>query len=255
MLVVQVRPRRSEKISIDTQSAGTTTAAEVAWQEWHRGREHRVVQPQGNLALIETIYFNEGEDINSQDWLAGRPDTVQITEIERHDFSGNLVAKGIRLWDSNSDAIQNFTHIDTFPYDPAWVLTGTFTKHDSFQPVAFEHIRDNGGSRDLAVPGDIDIDIAGEHYTLQAFYDEGPSILVFADPTNGKETYGAGRFLYVDFVPDSDQVILDFNRAWVPPCGYSIHYNCPLPPQQNRIAVPVRAGEKNPVFANGFELH
>jgi uncharacterized protein (DUF1684 family) len=115
-------------------------------------------------------------------------------------------------------------------------------------------MRDNGRTRDLAVPGRIDVEIGGTVYGLHAFDDGGTLLLVFADPTNGVETYGAGRFLFVQRDADryaaEGEVTLDFNRAFVPPCGFSDQYNCPFPPPSNRITVPVRAGEKLPQFAD-----
>lgn len=54
--------------------------------------------------------------------------------------------------------------------------------------------------------------------------------------------------------PGGDTVTLDFNRAFVPPCGFSVQYNCPLPPPQNRLHLPVPAGEKLPVFLDGHTI-
>jgi len=65
----------------------------------------------------------------------------------------------------------------------------------------------------------------------------------FRDATNNKETYGAGR--YLDLEPDPSGVYdLDFNKAYNPYCAYSDEYVCPLPPPENWLPVPVRAGEK-----------
>jgi len=66
---------------------------------------------------------------------------------------------------------------------------------------------------------------------------------VFGDETNHSETYGAGRFLYADPAKDGT-VVLDFNRAYNPPCAFSAFATCPLPPKQNRLALRVDAGEK-----------
>jgi uncharacterized protein (DUF1684 family) len=68
----------------------------------------------------------------------------------------------------------------------------------------------------------------------------------FRDATTGKETYGAGRYLDVLRIKGEDYV-LDFNTAYNPLCAYSPRYNCPYPPAQNRLKIPVEAGEKTPV--------
>ncbi len=67
--------------------------------------------------------------------------------------------------------------------------------------------------------------------------------VIFGDATNGKETYGAGRFLYVK-PPVDGKTIIDFNKAYNPPCVFTDYATCPLPPAQNRMKVGVEAGEK-----------
>jgi uncharacterized protein (DUF1684 family) len=66
---------------------------------------------------------------------------------------------------------------------------------------------------------------------------------IFRDQTSGKETYGAGRFLY-SALPREGTVVLDFNKAYNPPCAFTPYATCPLPPKENRLAVRVEAGEK-----------
>ncbi len=118
--------------------------------------------------------------------------------------------------------------------------------------VAFEHLRGQRRHPGTRVPGDITLAVDGRDYTLSAFDDDGTLLLVFGDPTNGVSTYGAGRFLFVQRTQDEHRVLLDFNRAFVPPCGFSDQYNCPMPPRQNRFHLPIEAGEKLPVFRDGF---
>ncbi len=228
---------------------------ETSWNQWRQERLKAVVDPLGNLALIETRWFGQGESSTLEEATKGKPQTVLATELERKDFDGTVVAQGVRLWDSNSESIQAFKTIDTYPFDADWVIEATFTPHSEDRAVAFEYIRDNGGTRDLVVPGDISAKIDGVDYTLNAFDDDGVLLLVFGDKTNGSETYPAGRFLFVDKEEGSNKIILNFNQAFVPPCGFSIHYNCPMPPPQNRLHLPVRAGEKIPVFKDGYEVH
>lgn len=64
---------------------------------------------------------------------------------------------------------------------------------------------------------------------------------------------GPARFLFVRRTDDESRVVLDFNQAFVPPCGFSDQYNCPMPPRQNRFHLPVEAGEKLPVFRDGSD--
>ncbi|MFK4760942.1 DUF1684 domain-containing protein [Microbacterium sp. ZW T5_45] len=220
---------------------------------WKSARATAVTGPEGNLALVETRWTGAAPDIAAEQSAAA--ETVRITPIQRKDIDSGETEHGLRVWDADAPAIRAFDRIDTYEYDPAWVLEGRFTPIDGARTVPFEHIRDNGGTRDLAVPGDIHLELDGREYTLAAFDDGGTLLLVFGDETNGSETYGSGRFLFVELRDDAGSVVLDFNRAFVPPCGFSAQYNCPLPPASNRFPLPIRAGEKNVVFTGGFDIY
>ncbi|HEY0259013.1 MAG TPA: DUF1684 domain-containing protein [Lacisediminihabitans sp.] len=239
-------------------------AARAAREEWRTRRLTTVASPQGNLALVETRWLPSGTTLSDAEALAGQPDTVTVTRLEREDIDTGEPESGIRLWDAASPAIQAFETISIFPFNPEWVIEATFTPAEPGRTIPFEHIRDNGGTRDLVVPGDITFERDGVDYRLSAFDDGGVLLLVFGDPTNGAPesaggTYASGRFLFVER-PSGDfdaagPVVLDFNKAFVPPCGFSDQYNCPLPPRQNRFAVPIEAGERAVVFSAGHAGH
>lgn len=78
--------------------------------------------------------------------------------------------------------------------------------------------------------------------------DMGPSrgklFLAFGDETSAVETYGAGRYLDVTKTPGSSTITLDFNLAYNPYCAYDDGYTCPLPPRENILTIPIKAGEK-----------
>jgi uncharacterized protein (DUF1684 family) len=227
----------------------TVEAARTGWAAWRASRLGGVTAPAGNLALVETRWFEaEEERPAAQPTTAGRT----LTWLERRNITTGAPEYGIRRWNANSPAIQHFETIDVFDFDPNWVIEATLQLQPEPKPVAFEHIRDNGGTRDLAVPGDIRFTLDGVDYALNAFDDDGTLLLVFGDRTNGVDTYGAGRFLFVEQQPGTEKVVLDFNRAFVPPCGFSDEYNCPMPPPGNRFARRIEAGEKVPVFRDGW---
>ena len=79
--------------------------------------------------------------------------------------------------------------------------------------------------------------------------DSGDLFLMIADGTSGKETYGAGRYLVVTRSAEPDTWVIDFNRAYNPPCAFTAFATCPLPPKGNRLPVRVTAGEKR--YAGG----
>ena len=91
--------------------------------------------------------------------------------------------------------------------------------------------------------------LGGERQRLTVFRPVGPGsaylFVPFSDPTNGRETYGAGRYVEVEETSGT-AVVLDFNRAYNPYCAYNARYVCPLPPDENRLSVPVAAGERLP---------
>jgi len=95
-------------------------------------------------------------------------------------------------------------------------------------------------------PGALVFEIKGKTFGLDPVAEPGASrfFIIFADETSGKETYGAGRFLYIDGPGEDGTTIIDFNKAYNPPCAFSEFATCPLPPSQNRLAVRITAGEK-----------
>ncbi|MEU5398276.1 DUF1684 domain-containing protein [Streptomyces sp. NPDC005963] len=220
------------------------------WEAWCVERHRSLASATGNLALVETRWLPRGERPDPEAASRGQEPGVTVTTVERTDPLTGEPEHALRFWDPRSPAIAAFERTDVFPYDPAWVLDASYTPVPGARKVAFEHIRDNGGTRDLVVPGDIALTVDGRDYRLSAFDDNGVLLLVFGDPTNGDTTYGAGRFLFV--TPTGEGTVrLDFNRAFVPPCGFSDQYNCPMPPQQNRFHLPISAGEKRPLFRGG----
>ncbi len=159
----------------------------------------------------------------------------------------------LRVWDSQSDAVRRFGHVDSFSYNPDWILRGvweemTGAKHD------FDYLRPEGVRKEQEIPGQISFDHGGKTYSVLAFRAGSELQLVFADGTSGLTSYGVGRFLFI--APDPDGAItLDFNYAILPPCAFSLAFNCPLPPAQNRFPFPIEAGEKNVLDFTGEPLH
>lgn len=74
---------------------------------------------------------------------------------------------------------------------------------------------------------------------------KGTLFLAFGDETSARETYGAGRYLDVKKPRGQNSILLDFNEAYNPYCAYNDNFSCPLPPPENLLTIPVRAGEKN----------
>ncbi len=81
---------------------------------------------------------------------------------------------------------------------------------------------------------------------MEALDDGGELFLIFSDETNGHKTYGAGRYLHADYPEEgSCEVVLDFNKAYNPPCAFTEYATCLLPPDQNHLPFALEAGELN----------
>jgi uncharacterized protein (DUF1684 family) len=201
----------------------------------------------------------DGELVDGEAIVRGKDDSNPGEITFSDTVSGFVIASeegeyALRVWDANSEAIQEFGSIDAYDFDPEWIVTATFSPIEGGRTVGFEHLKDEGKTRDMVVPGEITFTKDGVDYNLAAFKSGRALQLVFADSTNGDETYSVGRFLFV--APNADgTVTLDFNLAVLPPCAFSYNFNCPLPPAQNRFKVPIRAGEKNVLNKAGALLH
>ncbi|MBB4105415.1 DUF1684 domain-containing protein [Allorhizobium borbori] len=154
--------------------------------------------------------------------------------------------KALRVRDSESAARLAFTGIDHFPADPAFRIEADWLAVDP--PRAFEVDSVVGISSTVLVRHKAVFTFEGAEYTLWPTHGSATSpMFVLRDPTAGKETYGASRFLFGIFEEDKPgKIVLDFNRAINPPCAFTPAATCPLPPAENRLPFPVLAGEKKP---------
>ena len=88
------------------------------------------------------------------------------------------------------------------------------------------------------------VDSAPAELTVYKRTSDGSFFLPFADSTSGDETYGAGRYVEPQSQPDGT-LLVDYNYAYNPYCAYNEAWACPITPAENRLRVPIRAGEKN----------
>ena len=151
----------------------------------------------------------------------------------------------IRVRDSESPLRRSFTGIPAYPIDPAWRVVAGWEPFASEKPAIYE---DSEGRPQLyQSPGVAVFEKAGNTYRLTPVLEnDGKRLfMLFADDSNRDQTYGAGRFLYLP-LPRDGRVVLDFNKAFNPPCAFTSFAACPLPPRENRLALRVEAGEKRP---------
>jgi len=156
--------------------------------------------------------------------------------------SGDRLA--IRMRDKNSDIRRNFTGLKWFPPNEAYRTAARFEPYAAAKTVKVPNIL--GDLETYTAPGVVSFTLNGQQHKLEAFEtgsgDRKRFFFVFRDLTSGKETYPSARFLYAD-LPANGQTILDFNKAYNPPCAFNPYTTCPLPTEQNRMRVRVEAGE------------
>ena len=128
-----------------------------------------------------------------------------------------------------------FKGLDFFAPDEAWSVQARFVAHPPGKTLPIVNII--GNVSDSPNPGYVEFDKDGRTWRLEAVGDPTLGLsLMFQDQTSGKETYAVGRYLHTDAVAADGSVRVDFNRAYNPPCAYTEHATCPLPPPENRFA-------------------
>ena len=152
--------------------------------------------------------------------------------------SGHRLA--IRMRDANSALRQSFTGRRWYPVDKAYRVPARFVPHDSPIKVTVQNIL--GDVETLTSSGSVMLSLNGEKIEMLPVDSEGQLWFIFRDLTSGTETYTAARFLYAD-APENGWTVVDFNKAYNPPCAFNPYTTCPLPPKPNRLRVRVEAGE------------
>jgi uncharacterized protein (DUF1684 family) len=198
-----------------------------------------------------TLRVAEGVEIYSGDSLVSQMKLVDdhlpnTTRLQQGDLAWYIVKRGerygIRLRDYKNPRINELDHIPSYPVQTSYVVEATLVPFDEPRIMTVATPID-GYTEDYECPGILHFRIKGKKLTLHPFNSGTGYFLVIADETTGLETYGAGRFMYA--APDSaGRVILDFNRAYNPPCAFSPYATCPMPPKENFLPVAIEAGEK-----------
>lgn len=154
---------------------------------------------------------------------------------------------GLRLWDPQNARKLAFHGLRWYPNKPGYKVRGRLIPSALPSKVKIANVI--GQVNDFISPGVVEFELDGRKLRLTPVYEtdaQDELFYIFKDATAAKTTYGAGRFVYSE-LPDKDgMVVLDFNRAYSPPCAYTDFATCPLPPAQNRLDVAIEAGELDP---------
>jgi len=183
--------------------------------------------------IQEKVIFPSGE---------GKPTTVDIGHYRFHIIRRDTKL-GVRLRDLQHPALQSFNGAERYPADTQYRVMATLIPAGPYKTIPVTNVL--GQTTQQPSPGTLIFTLKGKQYALQTLLEEGKLFIVFGDETNADETYGAGRFLYADQPDSSGRVLLDFNKAFNPPCAFTPFATCPLPPKGNQMPLAIRAGEKN----------
>ena len=164
--------------------------------------------------------------------------TVSFYRINRGD------KVGLRIKDSEAETRSKFLGLDYFPVDPGWRVEAKWVPFDPPQSLGIPNVL--GVIEQMPVPGKAVFEHDGKTLELMPVLEaEGSTELfyIIADRTSGKQTYGAARFIYSE-MPRDGKVVIDFNKAYNPPCAFTPFATCPIAPPENRLSVAIEAGEK-----------
>ncbi len=148
----------------------------------------------------------------------------------------------IRLRDYKNPAIEALDHIPSYPIDPDYVVEATLHTFEEPRTITV-NTPFQDYTQDYHCPGELQFKLKGEKLKLLPFTSREGYFIIISDETSAMETYGGGRFMYA--YPDSTgKIILDFNKAYNPPCAVTPFAACPMPPPENHLPLNIEAGEK-----------
>jgi uncharacterized protein (DUF1684 family) len=199
------------------------------------------LQPAGPMTIDDkpvTSPVALRDDSNEQGPTVVRAGTARFQIIKRGP------RYGLRIKDSQAETRTNFKGLDYYPIDPKWRVEARFEPYNPVKKIPITDV--TGMTSDATSPGALVFTLDGKEYRLDPILEEGESdyFIIFRDLTSRDTTYPAGRYLYATPPGKDGKVIVDFNKAYNPPCSFTPFATCPLPPLQNRLPIRVEAGEK-----------
>jgi uncharacterized protein (DUF1684 family) len=250
----------------------TTTAEatfDAAWDHWHTERERYYGDPLGWVSItglywltedFETVadlpgrwradadgaYVEAIEGIERLEPVEGAPGLHVDDGQRRIEVIRRTGSVALRVHDPKSPHLATYHGIPSYPPSEQWSVTGRFTPFERPKTVTTGAVVEGLEHHHTAV-GIIEFELAGTAGQLVAFgRPSGDLHVLFTDATSGVTTYPGARSLSVATPDSNGEVALDFNRAANLPCSFTDFATCPVAPPENRLAVAVEAGEKNP---------
>lgn len=175
------------------------------------------------------------------------PDGASVIGFDDGKGLATVIERGgrlaLRVRHADADSRVRFTGLTYWPGGRDWQVPARFIKHPAGTTLEIGNII--GTTDRIANPGALEFSRDGKLHRIEALDEgEGTLFLVFADRTSGHGSYGAGRFIDAPMPDAQGNVVIDFNRAYNPPCAFTLFATCPLPPPENRLDLRIEAGEK-----------
>ena len=261
--IVDWRQKRHQRLASDT---GWLTLVGL---EWLQEGENRIGKGQGNDINLAggpdywgTVVLEQGvlkfirapgdnvtvdgafpAEVSMVSDAEGEPTLVQSDNLSFYPIFRESYA--LRVKDSQAAARVQFEGVDNYDVQGDWRINGRFIRGEEGQTIEIGNVL--GQLYPSPVAGMFEFEREGKTYRLITMIEEDSESVwvIFADRTNGHGSYGAGRFVYSDGMPENGRLVVDFNKAYNPPCAFNDYSTCPLPPQQNRLNLAVTAGEKD----------
>lgn len=188
--------------------------------------------------------FSQGEPVTELQLIhdeAGDPTLLTHRSLGWYAI-GRMERRGVRLRDYDHPFLELFPGIESYPADLAWRVEARFIPYEEPRQLQVMTVVEGLGW-DPVAPGTLEFEIDGEPLSLEAYGADDGFFIIFADLTTGEATYPAGRYLDAELPGADGTMILDFNKAYNPPCVFNEFATCPLPTRRNYLQVPVEAGE------------
>jgi uncharacterized protein len=173
----------------------------------------------------------------------------EVMEVKKFQEDLNAEYKNPKETPLRGDNFTNFKGHPFFPFDLKYRITAKFVKTKN--PKPFEIPTSSGKTKNYREYGKATFILDGQSYTLTLYQSldlikqkkyKDYLFLPFRDVTNGKETYGGGKYMDLT-IPKGNTILLDFNKSYQPYCAYNAYdYNCPIVPEENKLPVEIRAG-------------
>jgi len=206
------------------------------------------IEVRGSLAILRASepFDHEGRTVTELPLVPDDPGPPTVVRLGTVSFF--VIRRderlAVRVRDAEAPARKGFGGLEYFPVDPRWRVAARFEPFDPPRTLRLPTVVDT--TETYRVPGALAFQVAGRRHRLEAYLETGQTDLfvMFGDATNGGETFGGGRYLYAAPPGPDGIVTLDFNRAYNPPCVFTPHATCALPPQEHRLPFRVEAGER-----------